>query len=135
MGRIHGTTQVNILDGDDISSYGTSSDYDRKADTHDNTTYGNDSHVYDGGLLDGTVKLDGMYDSTASTGPRAVIQPLLGTKVTFIRRPEGTGAGLPQDSMSVVVAGYKESSPVADYIKWSCDMQISGDVDSTPQSS
>lgn len=133
MSRVHGKRTYNSLDGHDLSSYGTNSEYGRKADTHDTTVYGLDSHRYDGGLLDGTVKLDGLYDTDASAGPRAVIQPLLATTVTFIRRPEGTGTGKPQDSMSVVVTEYNESSPVADMVKWTAALQISGDVTSTTQ--
>jgi hypothetical protein len=134
MARVHSKNTVVTIDGDDISTYTKSSEVSRKADIHDNTTYGSDSHTKDGGLLDGSIKMDGVYDSTAVTGPRAVLVPLLGTTVTFIRRIEGTGSGLPQDSCSVVVGEYVETSPVADYVMWSITLEITGDVDTTAQS-
>lgn len=134
MARVHTKNTVVLLDGNDLSQYTKSSEISRKADIHDNTTYGNDSHVKDGGLFDGTAKLDGVYDSTAVTGPRAVLAPLLGTTVTFVRRIEGTGSGLPQDSVSVVVGEYVETSPVADYVMWSISLEFTGDVDTTAQS-
>jgi hypothetical protein len=133
MARVHGKGTYNSLDGNDLSGHGTSSEYSRKADTHDTTVYGVDDHLYEGGLGDGTVKLDGLYDTSASAGPRAVIQPLIGSSVTFVRRPEGTGTGKPQDSMTVVVMEYSESSPVADMVKWSASLQISGAITSTTQ--
>lgn len=134
MAKIHGSNLVVTLDDDDLSAYANNVDYERSADSHDTTTFGADGHVFDGGLTNGTVKVDGFYDSTAGTGPRAVITPLLGTKVTFVHRPEGTGSGLPQNSSDVVVTKYVESSPVADFTKWSLELQISGTVTTTAQS-
>ncbi len=131
---IHGKNTYISLDANDLSAFTNSSELARKADTHDVTTYGKDSHVYQGGLLDGTSKAEGVYDNTAVTGPRAVIEPLIGQTVELIRRPEGTGTGKPQDKVDVVVMGYTESSPVADMVKWSVDLQCSDDVDTTPQS-
>jgi hypothetical protein len=133
MSKQHGKRLVVLLAGTNISQYCDSNEHSKKPDIHDTTTYGNDSHVKDGGLLDGTGSIGGLYDTTASTGPRALINPLVGTKVTYIRRPEGTGAGLPQDSVTVVVGEYKETEPVADYARWTLGLEYSGDVNSTPQ--
>lgn len=134
MARVHSKNTVVKLDDNDLSVYCTNSEIARKSDIHDVTTYGKNSHVKDGGLFDGTAKLEGIYDSTAVSGPRAVIEPLIGTTVPFVRQIEGTGSGKPQDSVDVVVAGYTESAPVADMVKWSCDLELSDDVDSTAQS-
>jgi hypothetical protein len=133
MALVDSKVTVVKIGSTDISQYTTSSEISRKADSHDVTTYGKSAHVYQGGLLDGTFKLDGLYDSTATTGPRALLEPLLGTTVTFTRRPEGTGAGLPQDVGSAVVTSYSESSPVADMVKWSCELQLSDTVTTTAQ--
>lgn len=130
---IHGSDTVVLLDGNDLSTYVTSSELPRKADVHDVTTYGADDHVFQGGLRSSTGKIEGIYDSSLTAGPAAVIKPLIGTSVTFVRRPEGTGSGLPQESVSVVVTGYTDTSPVADMIKWSCDLQGSGAIDDTAQ--
>jgi hypothetical protein len=99
------------------------------------TTYGNDGHKFAAGLTNGTFTMGGFYDSTASTGPRAVLQPLIGGEnVTVVRQPEGEGASLPQDSFDAQLTEYKETNPVAEYIAWTANFQISGDVDSTAQS-
>lgn len=120
------------LDGDDLSAYTNTSELDVGSDEHDVTCYGKDDHVFSGGLLNGSVTMGGIYDDTAS-GPKAIIEPLIGTVVTLIRRPEGTGSGLPQESLSVLVKRYVETNPVADMITWSCEMTKSDAVTRTTQ--
>jgi hypothetical protein len=117
----------------DLSAYTDSSELNQSADKHDVTTYGNQSHRKAGGLLDGTFKMSGTYDTTAVTGPRAALKPLLGTTVAVIRQPEGTLSGKPQDSFNAVMTGYVETNPVADMIKWSAEFDIDGDVNSAAQ--
>lgn len=124
---------VILLNGSDLSQYCDSSEHHKKPDIVDKTTYGKGSHVKEGTLLDGNGSIGGTYDTTASTGPRAVINPLVGTTVTYIRRPEGSGAGKPQDSVSVVVGEYVETAPVADIVRWTLALEYSDDINSTPQ--
>lgn len=134
MPKIHGKRTVVKLDGDDLTAYSNNSTLEFTSDSHDTTTYGKDAHVFDGGLLNGTGTISGFYDSTAMTGPRAVIKPLVGTVVEFIHQPEGTGSGKPQDKVDALVLKYSQTHPVADYITWSVDLQFSDTVDSTAQS-
>lgn len=135
MAKIHAKNTYVSVDANDLSTYTDSSDINRSTDTHDTTCYGADSHAYSEGLADGTFSMGGTYDSTASTGPRAVLNALIGAAaVTVIRRPEGTGSGLPQDSFSAICKSYVETNPVTDMVKWTAEFQISGDVDSTAQS-
>ena len=135
MAFIHGKNTFISVDDNDLSAYTNQSELNRTADSHDVTTYGKDSHVYQAGLKDGTASISGIYDSTASTGPRAVLEPLIGAAaVTLIRQPEGAGSSLPQDSVDVIVTKYTETAPVADMATWSADLQLAGDVDSTAQS-
>jgi hypothetical protein len=133
MAFVHGKNTYLSLDGDDLSAFTTESELERTSDKHDVTTYGKNSHVYAGGLLDGKAGAQGIYDNTAGTGPRAVIEPLIGTLVTLVRRPEGTGTGKPQDSVQVLVEKYVETSPVADMVKWAVELQPSDDVTTTSQ--
>jgi len=128
----HGKDTVITLNAVDLSAFTTTSELNRSADSHDVTTYGKSSHVFVGGLLDAKATMSGVYDDGA-TGPRAVIEPLIGTVVTLIRKPVGTGAGKPQDSVSVVVTGYVETNPVADMVSWSCEMQCSDEITTTVQ--
>lgn len=129
---VHGKDTYISLNAVDLSAFCNASDLTRKADKHDVTTYGKDDHVYSGGLGDGEGNISGVYDNGAA-GPRDTIEPLIGTVVTLIRRPEGTGSGLPQDSVSVLVEEYVETNPVADMVTWSAKLQLSDAVTSTNQ--
>lgn len=122
------------LDGVDLSEFTNASELSREADEHDVTGYGKDAHAVVGGLLSSSASMSGTYDNTVSTGPRAVIRPLVGTNVTLIRRPEGTGTGKPQDSVDVHVKKYVESAPVTDMVKWSAELTGSDVITSTTQS-
>jgi hypothetical protein len=134
MAFVHGKNTVVKLAAKDLSAYANASELARTADSHDVTTYGKNDHVFSGGLGNATASISGIYDTTAVTGPRAAIVPMIGTVVTFIRQPEGTGTGKPQDSVSVLVTGYTETNPVADMVTWSVSLQCSDAVNTTAQS-
>jgi hypothetical protein len=133
MAKQHGKVTVIKVGAVDISTYANTSELNRTGDSHDVTTYGNNSHRYNGGLLDGKFTMAGFYDTTAGTGPRAVLRPALGTTVVITRQVEGTGAGKPQDVFSGVLKSYVESNPTADMITWSAELDIDGDVNSAVQ--
>ncbi len=136
MAAVHGSKTVIKIGTDDISIFCTNSEIEQSGDASDITTYrpaGKNSKVYGPGLLDAKLTIEGKYDSTTGTGPRAVLQPLVGAVTTWTRQPEGTGAALPQDTGSGIVTSYKETNPVTDYIGWSAEIQCSDDIDSTPQ--
>lgn len=129
---VHGKSTYISLNGTDLSAFVTTSQIEKTSDKHDVTTYGQTTHVYNGGLKDGTATMSGVYDNGAS-GPRATILALLGSTTTLVRRPDGTGTGKAQDSVTVLVEKYVETNPVADMVTWSCDMQLSGSVTTTAQ--
>lgn len=128
----HGKDTVIKLNAVDLSAFTSQSEITRSADSHDVTTYGKQAHNFEGGLKNGTASMGGTYDDGV-TGPRDVIEPLVGTKVTLIRQPEGTGAGKPQDSVTVLVLNYVETNPVADMVSWSCEMQLSDVINTANQ--
>lgn len=132
MAFVHGKNTVITLNGSDLSAYTNTSTFDRDYDVHDTTTYGKNDHVFSPGLGNATFSFGGVYDNGA-TGPRDVIRPLLNTAVTLIHRPEGTGSGKPQSSVSVIVKKYTETSPVADMVQWSCECQCTDAITATDQ--
>jgi len=132
MAFVHGKNTYVSLNASDLSAFSNASEFGRKADKHDVTTYGKSDHVYEGGLGDGSMSISGIYDNTTA-GPRDIIEPLIGTVVVAVRRPEGTGSGKPQDSVNVLVEEYVETSPVADMVTWSVTLQPSDAVTSTNQ--
>lgn len=128
----HGKDAYVSLNAVNLSAFCNNTDLGREADEHDVTTYGKSAHVYSGGLLDGSVTIAGVYDDGASS-PEAVIEPLLGTVVAFVYRPEGTGSGKPERSGQVLVKNYEETAPVADMISWSCELQLSDTLTKSTQ--
>lgn len=134
MSKQHGKDTVVKLNGVDLSIYGSKVEFSRKADSHDLTTFGNDSHRKGGGLLDGSAVIEGWWEGAAVTGgPAPVINPLIGTVVPMVYQPEGTGSGKAQRTVDVLIVSYVESSPVADYVSWTCDVEFDGDVTTTNQ--
>lgn len=134
MAFVHGKGTVTTIDGDDLSAYSNSVQFNRSADTHDVTTFGKNSKVYAAGLKDGTATIEGIYDNTALTGPGAVLRPLVGAAaVVLTYKPEGTGAGKPLATVDVLVTAYEETAPVADMVTWSCSLQLSDDIADTSQ--
>lgn len=133
MGFQHGKSTVVIVSGSDVSVYTNSSSFERGSDEHDVTTYGKNDHVVQGGLGTGAFNMGGIYDNSASGSPRAVIEPLIGTVVNLIRRPEGTGAGKPQQAFAALVKSYVETNPVADMVTWSADFTKSDAATRTTQ--
>jgi hypothetical protein len=132
MALVHTKSTYWSINAVDISTYCNASDFERGADEHDVTCYGVDDHVVAGGLGNGKTTIGGLYD-TAAGGPRATIEPLIGTVVALVHRPAGTGTGKPQDTVNVLVKNYKESAPVADYVRWSADLTHSGAVTTANQ--
>jgi hypothetical protein len=128
----HGKNTVVKVGADDLSEFTNSTAFNRSGDALDVTTYGKNSKVFIGGLKDCKITIEGNYDSGVG-GPSAIIEPLLATETTFTFQPEGTGTGKPQKVVDVVVTAFNVSSPVADQIKWTCEMQGSDDVDDSAQ--
>lgn len=132
MATKHSKYTIILIANNDISVYCTDSNCEQSSKTEDVTTYGKNAEVYDPTLLGGAFGCSGKYN-TATTGPRAVLKPLVGTKVTVKYRPEGTGSTLPQDSFDAVITKYSETAPVAGYRLWSLETQPSDAWDSTAQ--
>jgi len=132
MARKHSKLTVILVAGNNISADCTDSNCEQSSGTEDTTTYGKNAVVKDPTLLDGAFGCSGKY-ADGATGPRAVLKPLVGTKVNVKYRPEGTGSGLPQDSFDAVITKYVETAPTAGYRLWSLETEPSDAWDSTNQ--
>lgn len=133
MSFVHGKNTFVSVDGNDLSAYTNTSNLNASADVHQLTTYGKNTHVFGGGLANNQVSLGGSYDNHATTSPRRILLPRRGTTVTLVRRPEGTGTGKPQDTLSAVLTSYVETNPVGGYIEWTAEFQGSDDVTTIDQ--
>jgi hypothetical protein len=132
MAFVHGKNTYVSLNAVNLSAFCNNSEKEKTADEHDVTTYGKNSHVFAGGLKGGKCTISGIYDNTTA-GPHDTIDPLVGSVVALVHRSEGTGSGLPQDTVNVLVKSYKESAPVADMVMWTTELTYSDDVTSTNQ--
>lgn len=130
----HGKDTAVLIDANDISEFTDSTVFTDTTELADVTAYGRAAHNFLGGLTTGTITIGGNYDDGA-LGPRAVLQAIkdAGLRVPFIYQPEGTGAGLPQDSVNVFVMNYVETAPVADKITWTSELQMTDTIDHTVQ--
>jgi hypothetical protein len=131
MAFVHGKRTIITVATKDISPYCNTSEFTKGADKHDTTGYGKDNHVFEGGLLTGEFVCGGTYDNTASIGPHNALDPLVGTVVTVTRKPEGSGTGRPLQTFTALLEEYKETSPVADMVKWSAKFTVSDVVVAT----
>lgn len=129
MGFTHGRHTVYLIDGDNLSTYTDNLEENDETDLHDVTTFGASRKAYESGLGDGTFTISGTHDNGA-TGPRTVLRAMktAGLAVPFVFRSEGTGAGLPETQVDVFVKNYKQTNAVADMVKWTCELQMTGDV-------
>lgn len=132
MAFVHGKGLAVSIDGNDLSIYGNNFEFERNAETHETTTYGKNSKVYQSGLKDGTASLEGFYDNTVDVSPGGVFRPLIGgVAVPLVYEPEGTGTGKPISTVDVIVQTYTESSPVNDMVTFSAELQFSDDIADT----
>lgn len=136
MAFVHGKNTKVTLNSVDLSAFTNNTAFNRTADSHDVTTYGQNGHVFAAGLTNGTVTISGTFDAAATSTPAVTIGGLLaaGTEVEFSFQPNGTGSGKPERTCNVIVTGYDETAPVADMVTWSATLQINGAVDITAQS-
>lgn len=136
MAFIHGKNTVVLWNADNLSAFTESTDWNDSTDAEDVTTYGptRTRKSYGASLGDGKVTCQGTSDDGAA-GPAKILEPLkdAGALVTFTFRPKGTGPGLPQKLVSVIITAFNVSSPVAGFSKWTCEMQMSGDINRADQ--
>ena len=104
-----------------MSGYLTQTDFEVSVETHDVTTYGKGWKEFVPGLLDSTTGFQGIHDAAAGT----VIEDALDTggAVLTYCPAGGTAVGERARLVSVISTNYSESSPVADVVKFSWDVQ------------
>lgn len=129
---VHGKDTKISVDGDDLSTFTNTSQFDQESDEHDVTCYGKDDYVVQGGLLKGAGTMGGVYDDGA-TGPKAILEPLIGSVVEIVRQPEGTGSGKPTETFDALIKKYSETNPVAGMITWQLDFTKSDALVRTTQ--
>jgi hypothetical protein len=127
MAEVHGSGTYVSLATFDLSAFTDTCTGKYEGDEHESTAYGSTGHEVAVGLKKNGYTIGGKYVNGAS-GPRTKIQALLGTKVAFEYRAEGTGTTKPTETSTVHVKTYNQSSPVADIVRWTAELTVSGVV-------
>lgn len=130
----HGKNTVIKVNAVDLSAFTSMTDFNDGIDVEAVTCYGALRKAYGSGLGDGTITISGVYDDGAA-GPRGTLKSLMaaGAAVSFLFWPEGAGAGKAQSSVNVIITSFKESAPVAQHIKWSAELQMTGTLNEADQ--
>lgn len=103
--------------------------FNRSNDTHDSTVFGDEGHTFIVGLTNGTITIEGFWDKTASTGTATVLDSLMGldnVTLGWEYGPEGRTTGLVKYSGECVLSSLDYTSPVADLVTFTAQLQISG---------
>lgn len=129
MAFVHGKDSVIHVDGDELTTFVTDVAFNRSADVAETSTMGQGSKTYLAGMKDGTISLTGRFDSTASTGPDAVLEPLLGGAAVEIEYgPEGDANGKVKVTADAILTAYNRTSPIGDIVAFTAELQVSGEV-------
>lgn len=118
----------------DLSAFVKGVDFGADRDLSETTTMGKDSKTYIPGLRDATISIEGFYDSTASTGPDAILWAAMtsATAKTWEYGPEGGTTGKVKYTGSSFVKSYKPGQASVDgVVPFSAEIQVTGDVTKT----
>lgn len=136
MAFIHGKNTVVKWGAVDLSAFTDSTDWNDGVTAEKVTTYGptRTRESYAGSLGDGKITCKGTADD-GGAAPSAVLEPLMdaAAEVTFTFRPSGTGVGKAQKVVNVIITAVNLSDPVGGFVKWTCEMQMTGALNRTPQ--
>lgn len=130
----HGRSAQLTIATHDISPYVTSVSFERDNDTHDATTYGQTGHVFIGGLTNGKMTVNGLWDMTATVGSYTVFKALVvagSASTAFVYGPAGSTTTNTKITGNFILESYTESVPVADLVTFTAVMQITGAVTDT----
>ena len=124
----HGKNAALTINAGALAAFLDNVDFSTDMDIADTTTFGATWKTAVAGIPGGTISFSGLYDPTASTGPGAILFPLVtaGTAVTVLFYPGGNTSGQSLYTMTNggIVTNYSESSPVGGAVTFSGSIQI-----------
>lgn len=141
MAFVHGKNTAFKLDNaagslQDLSTFLDDVTFPKTIETGETTTYQVDgsAKTYIVGLTDATVSLSGKFDATVDAHFAALVAAQLAgtnTSATFEYGPAGGGSGAIKYTGEAVVTSYEVSTPVADVVTFSAELQVTGKVTRT----
>lgn len=122
----HGKRTTVLLNATDMSPFLNEATTTQEIETAETTTFGDSDKTYIVGLADGTISTSGLFDGTAGASD-AVLSGAVGAEDnTFTVLPEGNGVGNRAVLANGQLTSYEISSPVADVVAISAEVQADG---------
>jgi len=138
MAFVHGKGGVFKVDNSagtlsTLTSYVDQWSISNSIDMAETTTMGSEVKTFLSGVSDATISVSGLYDSTATTGPDAVLNGLVGleTTSTFELGPEGSTSGKVKYTGECFLTGYQITDSAGDAVKFTADFQVTGAITKT----
>ncbi len=128
----HGKNAGLVLNSVTLTTFITDMETSFDTDLADTTTFTATWKAGLTGISGGKLDISGYYDPTATTGPGAVLFPLLtaGTAVTGLIYPGGTASGQSLYTVTAattngcIVTSYTETSPVGGIVAFKASIAI-----------
>jgi hypothetical protein len=115
-----------------LSTFCDEAELSLENDTAETTTFTKSWKTHIPGLNGGSLSLSGSYDPTASTGPAAVLEALIGAAAfPVVAEMGGNASGQRRHSFNALLTSYSESSPVGDKVIFSAELLADGAVTPT----
>lgn len=108
----------------DISNYLSSIDFPYETDISEASTMGRSSKHYIAGLKDGTISIEGKWDTVVD----GYLFGIIGTKNIFEYGPSGSIPGNIRYTGEVICTSYGTTSDLGDVVTFSAEFQITGDI-------
>lgn len=124
----HGKSGALTINSGALAAFLDNIDFSTDLDTADTTAFGATWKTAIAGIPSGKIDFSGFYDPTATTGPGAILFPLVtaGTAVTVLFYPGGTASQQVLYTMTSggIVVSYSESAPVGGVVTFKGSVQI-----------
>jgi hypothetical protein len=127
----HGKNVKVYVDEFDFSSYFNDVSAATTVETAETSTFGSSAKEYIPGLMDGTVSLSGLFESTADEGTDDYFSSILGgaAKQKVIVAEEGHALGYRAVMLESDTTSYEVSGAIADVVQASAEFQSSEGVE------
>lgn len=122
----HGKRTTVLFNGTDMSPFLNEATSTQEIETAETTTFGDTDKTYIVGLGDGTISASGLFDSTAGASDAVLSGMIQQDDNTFTVLPEGNGIGNRAIVANGELTSYEISSPVADVVSISAEIQADG---------
>ena len=129
MAAVHGKDGSVFIEGSDLSSYFRSMDVNRSSDTAETSTFKKTAKTKIGGLHDGTMSGEGLWDGDAGAVSE-ILDDLLGAADSVVAfYPAGDAVGSRGNCCESIETSHGITSDIGDAVGFSFEAEADGGVD------